>query len=57
MATATTIGHMSPFEPDNERIMAYLERVQLFIEVNGIAEEKHMPTLLSVIGGKIYTLL
>ena len=35
-----TIGLMSSFEPDNAHITAYLERMQLFIEVNGIAEEK-----------------
>ena len=40
MATMATIGLMSSFEPDNARITAYLECMQLFIEVNGIVEEK-----------------
>lgn len=52
-----TIGQMQAFDPANERISAYLERVQLFFLANGINEEKQVPVLLSVIGGQTYALL
>ena len=52
-----TVGHIEAFNPDNERISAYLERVELFFIANGVAEGKQVATLLSVIGGKTYALL
>ena len=52
-----TFGLIQEFQPDNERISAYLERVQMFFQANDIAEEKQVPILLSVIGGKTYALL
>jgi len=52
-----TVGHIESFNPDNERISAYLERVELFFTANGVAEDKQVATLLSVIGGKTYALL
>ena len=52
-----TVGHIEVFNPDNERISAYLERVELFFIANGVAEGKQVVTLLSVIGGKTYALL
>ena len=52
-----TIGQMQAFDSANERISAYLERVQLFFLANGINEEKQVPVLLSVIGGQTYALL
>jgi len=41
---------MQEFNPDNETITAYLERFDLFVSVNGIAEEKRASTLLLVLG-------
>ena len=52
-----TVGHIEAFNPDNELISAYLERVELFFIANGVAEGKQVATLLSVIGGKTYALL
>ena len=34
-----------------------MERVELFIEANGIKDARKVPVLLSVIGGKTYDLL
>ena len=52
-----SIGKIQEFNPVNERISTYLERVELFFTANGIAEEKQVPSFLSIIGGKNYTLL
>ena len=52
-----TIAQMSAFEPENERISVYLERVQIFFVANGIEEDKQGPVFLSVLGGKVYALL
>ena len=41
--TSNTIGCITEFKPGNEKIAAYLERVQLFFEVNGIDEDKQVP--------------
>ena len=51
------IGTMQEFSPDSESITAYLERLQLFFDCNGIAERKRVPTLLTVIGHKTFSLL
>ena len=55
--TSNTIGCITEFKPENEKIAAYLERVQLFFEVNGIDEDKQVPVLLTVIGSTNYALL
>ena len=52
-----TIGHLQEFDSTTERISTYLERVELFFLANRIAEDKQVPVLLSIIGGKIYSLL
>ena len=54
---SNTIGCITEFKPDNEKIEVYLERVQLFFEVNGINKEKQVPVLLTVIGSTNYALL
>ena len=51
------ISQLEAFKPDEEKILAYLGRVQLFFAANEIKEEKQVPVLLSVIGGKTYTRL
>jgi len=53
----TSIGQIGEFKSDEERISAYLERIQLFFVVNSIADEKKVAVLLSVIGAKTYALL
>ena len=58
MATATvTYGTIKEFDPTVETITAYLERLQLYFAANGVAEEKKVPVLLTVVGPKVYTLL
>ena len=52
-----TSGHIQEFDPEKERVLAYLERVQMFLVANNIEAEKKVPVLLSVIGGKTYMLL
>ena len=52
-----TIGHIQEFDPEKEKVSAYLERVQMFLVVNSIEAEKKVPVLLSVTGGKTYALL
>ena len=56
MATST-IGSLTEFKPDSEKIEAYLERVQLFFAANGIEDDKKVPVLLTVIGSPTYALL
>ena len=51
MAT-TVYGRMQPFIPEKETISAYLERLSLYLEANGITQEKKVP-----IGVENYTLL
>ena len=53
----TPFGRIEPFNAENESITAYLERIELFFQANEIANEKKVAVLLSVIGGKTYTLL
>ena len=57
MATNPSSSHVGEFQPDNESISAYLERVSLFFEVNGIAEERQAAWLLNVMGAKTYSLV
>lgn len=52
-----TIGHIQEFDPEKTKVSAYLERVQMFLIANNIAADKKVLVLLSVINGKIYTLL
>ena len=42
---------------EREKVTAYQEWVQMFLVVNSIQEDKKVPVLLSVIGGKTYVLL
>ena len=54
---AATVGRMEQFDPDNESIVVYLERMQLYFEVNGIKPEKQVPVFFSIIGRENYGLL
>ena len=56
MATAV-IGQLSEFNPQTDSITTYIERVELFIQANGIEEARKVPVFLSVIGGKTFDLL
>ena len=50
-------GQFSQFDPDQETMSAYLERVEIFFQANNIADEKRVGIFLSLIGAKIYGLL
>ena len=54
---SNTIGSITEFNSGNEKIGAYLERVQLFFEANGIKDDKQVPVFLTVIGSTTYALL
>ena len=49
MASIQTIGAVGDFQPENETVLAYLERVSLFFDVNNVAEDKQVPWLLNII--------
>ena len=51
------MGSITEFNSGNEKIGAYLERVQLFFEANGIKDDKQVPVFLTVIGSTTYALL
>ena len=58
MATRmATHGNLKEFNPDVESIAAYLERAEVYFTANDIAESKQVPVFLSVLGGRIYSLL
>jgi hypothetical protein len=58
MATNSTfIGSLSAFDPDQESILSYMERVQIFFTANSIEEDKQVAVFLSVVGANTYTLL
>lgn len=57
MAAIRTIGYMHEFQPERETVTAYLERFQLFVSANAIEADKMVPTLLTVVGPKHYSLL
>ena len=52
-----TLGRIQKFDPKEETIEAYLERVQLFIQANGIKDKKRVAVHLSVLGSKPYRVL
>ena len=56
-ATMQMLGNLQEFNPDNETIVVYLERMQMFFEVNNVEDAKRVPVLLTAIGAKNYSLL
>ena len=57
MSTNPSISTIGEFQPDNESITSYLERVSLFFEVHGVGERKQVAWLLNLIGAKTYSLV
>ena len=47
-----TFGQLEEFNSRTDSFQAYVERANLYFEVNGIKEEKQLAVLLSSIGGK-----
>ena len=53
----TTIGKIESFDDTKENRETYVERVEQFFLANGFDDDHKVPSLLSLIGGKTYTLL
>ena len=47
-AAMGAIGSMESFSLESELTAAYLERVQLYLSANAIAEDRHMPVQLTL---------
>ena len=52
-----TIGHLSQFDPQTDSWTVFVERIQLFLVDNTVAEGKHAAVLLNLLDGKMYALL
>ena len=52
-----TLGHIEQFNQNSESITTYLGRVDIFFDANKIEEDRKVPLLLSLIGGKVYSTL
>ena len=50
MASTACIGKI--YEFDLESVSSYVERVEFFFLVNEVSAAKHVPVLLSAMGGK-----
>ena len=58
MATKQYLGQLSAFQQESDIISAYLERVQIFFDANGIKEDKEkVPVFLNAVGAQTYALL
>ena len=53
----TAFGKIESFDATKENWETYVERVEQFFLANDIDDDHKVPTLLSLIGGKTYTLL
>ena len=53
----TQIGRIQEFQPDNETVSAYLERVDIYFVANGTLADKKVTVLLSSIGARTYGLV
>ena len=51
------IGKLAEFNPKNNLITAYVERITLYFQANKIADGKQVAVFLSTIGAKTYALL
>ena len=51
-----TVARIEEFNSEKERISAYLERVELFLVANDVADGKQVATLLSMIDSKTHAL-
>ena len=57
MMAASVIGTLAEFNPEEQDIASYLEKVELFFIANNIAEEKKVAVFLTVVGQKTYKIL
>ena len=49
------LGKIHEFDPEKENIVAYLELLQIYFDMNEIAKGKQVPILLTVIGASNYS--
>ena len=52
-----TVGKIREFNPQAETFSTYIERLELYFEANGVAEEKKVAMFLTLIGARNYTIL
>ena len=52
-----TFSQINEFRLENESFSVYLERFELFVLANSIADSKKVPLFLTVLGGNTYGLL
>ena len=57
MMATSAIGTLAKFNPEEQDIESYLEKVELFFEANNIAEEKKVAVFLTAAGDKTYEIL
>ncbi len=55
--TTAHLGTLNSFNPTDEPITSYLERVQLFFAANSVSEGKQVPTFISIVGPATYAIL
>ena len=46
------IGRIDPFDDSLETWTSYVERLEQYFEVNSISNDKKVPALLTLLGGK-----
>ena len=52
-----SIGKLEEFDEARNDWTAYIERVEQYFLANDVADDKRVPVLLTLIGGKTYSLL
>ena len=52
-----SIGKLPEFHPEHDTLSAFVKRLELFLETNEVAADKHVAVLLSAVGSKTYALL
>ena len=56
VVNSSFIGQVEEFIPGSDW-KHYVERVEMFFEVNSVAEDEKVPTILTLMGNKMYALL
>ena len=56
---STALRQLSEFRPGQDRLSVYmyLERFEMYIKANSVADEEKVPLFLTVIGPTVYSLL
>ncbi len=56
-AAPRVLGQLREFDPEVDNICTYLERMELYFDVNAVETRRQVPVLLTVIGAKAYETL